>query len=421
MAAIWGSLHAFASHAEATIEESRQIGPWVLSALSEGGATLHACDLRRFFDDGYALGFWFDKYNGWRLTLAQLDKAWQLKANEHYALSYRVDDGPTVAVSGEADTSYAVGIPLGDDFGATLPFKRGRRIRIIAAKASFDFDLAGSSRALDALHDCALRYAGYQDPAVLRDPFSAESGASVTDPSHTAASNPFADTSSKPQAKVTGQDMEPTIDRLMRKLETERLVQLMFRYRPALKEKVRDRLQTLAGTVSPEELERTWSLEAARVLAPEIQALATDAPPDVIYPLIKHQLGVMLALQQRDAQACVDYFVGSGTVPSGVFPLGSEQRELELKADVVQSAIDRPTPIARPVDQDKLIRLIRRAYAMQGYPISEFAKLAQQGGLDADEECRVAIEFTSAVTGLDQSEATYIHKAMSIMDSEQDF
>jgi hypothetical protein len=417
-AAIGGLLLPGVARAEAVIEQSRQIGPWVLSAISEGETSVHACDLRRAFEDGYALGFWYDEFGGWRLTLAKLDKTWRLKLHDRYPLGYRIDDRPAVLAAGEADTTYAVGVALGKEFEAVMPFKQGRHITIVAAKATFEFDLVDSGRALDALRECAVSYAGYRE-AHAGDPFSADPQPSTPDPSVTASSNPFTDGSAQPSAEPTGSAVDARVDRMLGKFEATRLIQAMFRYRPALRNKVRDRLIELARMTSPEELERTWSLEASRVVAPEVEALMVDAPPDVLYPLIKEQLGVLLEFQQSNPQYCVDYFVGSGTVPGAAFPRGAEQRELELKADVVEGAINRPDPVQRPVDQDALIRLIRKAYAKQGYPLSEFAQLARQKSLSASDGCRVAVEFSTALTGLDPSEAASIYKAMAVMGAEQ--
>jgi hypothetical protein len=604
---------------------------WTLRVFSGTGG-YRACDVGATETNGFRFGFAYDGITGWRMWMAHVAKPWQLQVDAKYDLRYEIDETGTVKTSGIAETINLVSIPLGTDFRALTPFRKGKRVSIYAARETFTIGLGGSGSALAALHDCAIDRVGYQDSSEIEslpasaDPFSSSpvgsqslidrmiavlesqpigkailqhdpaaeteirqrlstagssaavgqltdiyanelrrfmrerlaqafyvapfpavadvlrhgrdvmrslkaqpevcvafydslmtgsmaslpqdirdsqvlayaelivmalkhptSPPAVIEPSdteavlrkaYTASGYSFdgflellnqsgatsadscrygteylsavaslsdaeagsifrkfmaaglgqtadmnAGTSSgaapEEQAKPDRSNMDSTVDALMYKYETTRLARLIFRFRPTLRDQVRGRLEALAETGTPEELARNWSATATQVIAPAILALAADAPADVIYPLIQEQLETLRILQRKNPQYCVDYFVGTATVPPEAFPEGFGKRELELKADLVEAAMERPAPISRPVNQEKLTQLIIKAYQKQGTPLTEFAKLARQSSLPADEACKAGIEFTTAIAGLEQEEAAFIHKAMSVIGSEK--
>jgi hypothetical protein len=164
------SVHSANTSPQPKAYEVEQFGQWSVYAF-DNARGFAFCVASKSETNGVELVFSVDPKDNWRLALR--NDGWQLREGDTYDLHYAIDDAAPVPVDGDAPGSSMVRLDLGDN-GSIEPFKHGAQLRVIAAKSSFQFDLAGSTQALSAAHDCMARHAKADQASASLDPFASE-------------------------------------------------------------------------------------------------------------------------------------------------------------------------------------------------------------------------------------------------------
>jgi hypothetical protein len=125
--------------------------------------------------------------------------------------------------------------------------------------------------------------------------------------------------------------------------------------------------------------------------------------------MVQHDRDVLRQLQSQP-ESCAAYFKANGTGDFSYLPKEMRLAQAEVYADVIEAAMQRPTHIS-PASDEQLVAWMGEAYARLGYPAEDITRLAQLDTLDAGEVCRVAIQFTSAMGSLGDTEATQVYRA----------
>lgn len=156
---------------EAKILEEREVGSWRLIAISSESGKYKFCDASGPLDQNTRLGIVLTPSRGWYLSIS--DDTLEFVEGKEYPLAYAIDDATPVNAKAHAISTTILWIPVGSGDAAIEPLRRGNRITFRDADGNVvPFPLDGSSRALDALIDCANRHLGVSslpaNPTVMR-------------------------------------------------------------------------------------------------------------------------------------------------------------------------------------------------------------------------------------------------------------
>ena len=139
--------------ADISLLEEFEVAGWSGGAYAEDDGPGY-CSLSRQYDSDTTLGFILGE-PALYLFLSRPD--WRLPVGERYTLTLRVDQSWRRQLTGEVTGETILIIPLGRDVEALQSLKRGRFLEIDARHQSFDFELMGTSRALNRLERCVER------------------------------------------------------------------------------------------------------------------------------------------------------------------------------------------------------------------------------------------------------------------------
>jgi hypothetical protein len=202
---------AFSSSAEAEYLEDRNVGAWHLTASASDSDERAVCFLLGPSDGSTLLGIMAERLtHSWYLSL--IDKNWHMQKGDRQPITYTIDENAPVAVDGEVGEPTILVFPLGKSFSVMEPLRSGHRIVLRdEVGTALSFSLDGSSRALDALADCANRQLGFE---VARKP---------AEQNGLAATNPFsAPGKESPAAAAEGGDatLDSTSEAILQTLKT---------------------------------------------------------------------------------------------------------------------------------------------------------------------------------------------------------
>jgi len=156
--------------------EVEEFAGWTVYAF-DNASGFAFCVASAAAQDGIELIFSVDGDDNWRLALRNDD--WSLSEGDTYDLRYAIDDAAPVVATGDAPGASMMRLELGGS-ETVEPFKRGKQLSVIAAKRTFRFDLAGSTRALGAARDCMARHTKGDRKSASEDPFATETSSNRT-------------------------------------------------------------------------------------------------------------------------------------------------------------------------------------------------------------------------------------------------
>ena len=197
------------------------VGGWEIDIFSDGSGFVE-CLASRANPDGSGYAFGVDPNARWEIVLDNPN--WRLMQGPAFPVQLVFDDGDAWNAKGKALSKTAAVIWLGAATDILPVIKQRRSLRIGASGGTFDLDLTGSRRALEAAYDCIVKRGGGRsstagvspapqdaDPASANpssDPFSAQSnqeapgGANLSE-----TGNPPGDATSRPQPLTWNPDV----------------------------------------------------------------------------------------------------------------------------------------------------------------------------------------------------------------------
>jgi hypothetical protein len=173
--------------------ERFDVAAWAGAAMNlQPGGGFFECWVGTAFNNGISLIFSTNVMaaDGQR-RLSFLNERWELKTDSQFPLSYRIDDGPSIAATGIAGSKNVIDISLPGGDEVWTPFMHGSRLDLQAANGSFSFNLDGSGAAIRRMEVCYRQWVSkaFNATAASRDPFSAPppAAADTTPPANASA------------------------------------------------------------------------------------------------------------------------------------------------------------------------------------------------------------------------------------------
>jgi hypothetical protein len=156
LVAVIGLCACLSTARAATIEEFNIRG-WIVGAYSDNrtGYFSH-CATSVPFRSGTTLLFHLSRTYQWSMGL--YNPVWRSTPGNAINLMYYIDNDPPIRVRAVVNNLGVVSIPLADSRALFEKFKRGRRLYVVDSRERFGFDLANSSKALEAVYNCVQRH-----------------------------------------------------------------------------------------------------------------------------------------------------------------------------------------------------------------------------------------------------------------------
>jgi hypothetical protein len=146
----------------ATLEEFNVQG-WIVGAYSDNRTGLFThCATSVPFRSGTTLLFHLSRSYRWSMGLH--NPAWRSRPGAAINLMYYIDNEPPIRVTAVVNNLGVVNVPLADSRALFEKFKKGRRLFVVDAREKFGFDLANSSKALEAVYSCVQRHSAGSNP-----------------------------------------------------------------------------------------------------------------------------------------------------------------------------------------------------------------------------------------------------------------
>jgi hypothetical protein len=182
--ALCSTLFALPQVAEADFKkvEERTVGRWKLTAVVQTDTDYALCLVTTLNDLGEHLNISVERPKHlWSLAFAGRDVRLSQGVATEFEVTYAIDDNEPKRMQALPSASGRVFVQLGQDVAVTEPVRHGSRIAFETADGTHAFSLAGSSKALDALSECARQHLGFdasqehavQDGLPATNPFSA--------------------------------------------------------------------------------------------------------------------------------------------------------------------------------------------------------------------------------------------------------
>jgi len=107
---------------------------------------------------------------------------------------------------------------------------------------------------------------------------------------------------------------------------------------------------------------------------------------------------------------CGAFFVGSGAIDLKMLPADFLEHGLDIKADVIESSINNPTPASKAKDFDEFTDPLVAAYQRNGYKLEDIANVFKISQFPAADGCRIATSFIASLASLDKAKASFVFK-----------
>lgn len=180
-AAFLGSVIFAATVRAATVEEFSADNWNGLAFTSDETGDFTHCSVYASYQDGSSLYISYEAGDSWYFSVA--NTGWKLDEGGSYPIKLKVDGRGRLEGTGNVLGPTQIGLPVeaGDPFLGQL--KRGNRLVVTLQDQDYTFELSNSTKAMNAVRDCALRHVklGTRTPVAVATeaPSNQESGATA--------------------------------------------------------------------------------------------------------------------------------------------------------------------------------------------------------------------------------------------------
>ena len=207
--------------------------------------------------------------------------------------------------------------------------------------------------------------------------------------------------------------------KILERLEEYRLFRVIFRHHPEAKEELEYKFANIYAHSPSDKVSFDSRMATAEIVNRYFDKHLVAASDEVTYKMIVSNLEAMKSLSDR-LQLCVDYYLGQLNIDSTEIADDFLKRELDWKADIIESAIQSPSLPPKADNIDGIAEVLAIAYNSIGSSIENLANLDSIGQIPPDEGCATAIEFNSALATLDEKKASYIYKNLLYIGKEEE-
>lgn len=196
-----------------------------------------------------------------------------------------------------------------------------------------------------------------------------------------------------------------------------RAFQLLFETYPETEGIMRARItEMLEKHPANEAFERSRDI-SNEVMAKYFKQHEATGSDEATLALLQHQLDYMRSLEDTPVH-CIGYFLGAPKLSQDEIDPVLLERELKLKAAILETSLANPSPPPEPVDEEKVIGMLLDSYDKNGLDIQSIFILEEattRNRADAA-ACQAAIIYVRAMLAMDEKDAAYVVKSMMMME-----
>jgi len=198
---------------------------------------------------------------------------------------------------------------------------------------------------------------------------------------------------------------------ILKDLKEMRLFSLVFKLHPEAESELKMRMKNIIRTSPQDRIFYDMQAASGEIINRYYQQYLVSASDAVTYKLLQHNVTVMRRFQsQNRPELCVSYYLGTPNFKKDDLTVEFIQKESDLKADVIESAVNSPSPPPKAASAETLIGVIVGIYKHKGYDVNHLKQLGEVATLPADKGCVIGMEFSDALASLDEKQSSYIFK-----------
>ena len=204
---------------------------------------------------------------------------------------------------------------------------------------------------------------------------------------------------------------------VMKEWEKQRAFSLIFRYHPKAKEEVTERMKAILDSdANSDEVFLLSQQLSAELMAKYYNMHILNASDSSVHNVLKHNLMVTEKVR-NNPEVCAKYSLGTADFSKGDIPMEIMQKELDLKADVIESSVETPSqPI--PLNMDSMVEYLVEKYVEFNLDPQHLAKLDMLYELPPNEVCEVSYSFNYVLANLDTEESSQIYKNLMMIEEQ---
>lgn len=204
---------------------------------------------------------------------------------------------------------------------------------------------------------------------------------------------------------------------VLEQLKEHRLFSVIFRLHPEAEIEMKERMRDVINNAPADQVFLKAQAVSAEVVAKYFNKYLVSASDEVTHKMLNRSVAVMKKFQHKP-ELCVSYYLGQPQFNKEDIPEDFITEQSNLKADIIESAVNNPSLPPKAASIDELLEIIALSYQQNGYDLANLEKIGLVGTLPADEGCRVALEFSNALATLDVKQSSYVFKNLLYL-SEQ--
>lgn len=207
------------------------------------------------------------------------------------------------------------------------------------------------------------------------------------------------------------------VESVMQELERHRLFTVIFRYHPDAREALTKKMQDIVFNAPEDQVMMLSQAASAEIVSKYFQKHLPAASDEKTHALLNRNYEALKQFENKP-ELCVTYFLGQPNfTPEDVTP-EFIQKESDMKADIIESAINSPSIPPRAGSAEEIFEIIILGYQDKGYPLENLEKLDYLTQIPASDACRVATEFSHVMASLDPKTSSFVFKNFMYLENE---
>jgi len=208
------------------------------------------------------------------------------------------------------------------------------------------------------------------------------------------------------------------VENVLNDLKEQRLFSVIFKTHPEAEDEIRSAVSDILKNNSGDNVFLKVREVSANAVEKYFSQYVPLASNEATYKMLKRNVIVMKMFKNKP-ELCVSYYLGRPY--SGNTDLTEEfiNTELDMKADIIESAIAKPSKLPENVDVSSVIEALSKAYVAKGYKAEDISKIGQVDTISPDEACKVATKFAEVLASLPEEKAANMFKRLLYVAAEK--
>lgn len=211
-----------------------------------------------------------------------------------------------------------------------------------------------------------------------------------------------------------------TYDLSLQKIEDIRLFHLLMKRHPEIRQTLRSQLEQLVHLqLNTEQTSKGIYLALQDVMNEYLRDYVLKAPDEAVYAMLRTDFDSLQALK-RQPTACVNYFLSRSYLDEqGVLPAIIFLQQTDNRADLVEQAGRKPTPLATPLSPNAIISTLADTYQKLGRSPELLAQVGNIPTMEPAEGCETATLYLGALLSLEPQKTSTIYKSLLSLQALQ--